>query len=404
VRLYTKYMPLRRYRSSLWFGSGIVLLSLVLIYVAWFFLRNPALPSGKSSKPTQFVLTTNKLSESPPAQVVVRPAPVIPIRGSQISSSNGWSEAQSNSAVTTGSLLPLATNLATLQPTSDFLQAQTVFEAQLALARQNISCGSLDGVLGAQTRSALRAFQVREKLPGTGTLDEATRGRLRLMPPVYTNYVLTSNDLARLSDLPTTWLGKSEQVRLDYETVLELVAEKSQAHPSLIRRLNPQINWMDVRAGTLLVLPWVPIAPVGGKAAWVRIELAEKTLEAFDAETNLLVHFPCSVAARVEKRPVGRLKVVAVALNPVYVFRPEVFPESAEAQSLGRNLVLPAGPNNPVGLAWISLNRSGYGIHGTPRPEEVGRTESHGCFRLANWNAELLAHLVGPGTPVLVEP
>ena len=245
---------------------------------------------------------------------------------------------------------------------------------------------------------------MREKLSVTGILDDATRGRLWCTPPFFTNYVVTSNDLARLGRVPTTWLGKSEQTRLDFETVLELAAEKSQAHPDLIRRLNPQVNWRGVQPGTPLLLPWVPSAPVRVKAAWVRIKLAEKTLEAFDADTNLLAHFPCSIAALVEKRPVGRLQVVGVALNPVYVFKPAVFPESAEAQSIGRNLVLPAGANNPVGTAWISLNRPGYGIHGTPRPEEVGRTESHGCFRLANWNVELLVRLVVPGTPVWVEP
>jgi lipoprotein-anchoring transpeptidase ErfK/SrfK len=57
-----------------------------------------------------------------------------------------------------------------------------------------------------------------------------------------------------------------------------------------------------------------------------------------------------------------------------------------------------------VGTVWIGLDRPGYGIHGTPRPEEVGRTESHGCFRLANWNAEYLLRLVSIGTAVFVEP
>ncbi len=137
-------------------------------------------------------------------------------------------------------------------------------------------------------------------------------------------------------------------------------------------------------------------------AAWVTIHLAAKTLEAFDARTNLLAHFPCSIARHVEKRPVGLLHVVVVAPNPNYTFDPDVFPESAEAKQLKRKLVLPPGPNNPVGVAWIGLDRPGYGMHGTPRPEEVGRTESHGCFRLANWNAEYLVRIIRVGTPVYV--
>jgi lipoprotein-anchoring transpeptidase ErfK/SrfK len=81
-----------------------------------------------------------------------------------------------------------------------------------------------------------------------------------------------------------------------------------------------------------------------------------------------------------------------------------VFPESEEARQLGRKLILPPGPNNPVGRAWIGLSLPGYGIHGTPDPEKVGRTESHGCFRLANWDAIALLGLVSIGLPVIVEP
>ena len=92
------------------------------------------------------------------------------------------------------------------------------------------------------------------------------------------------------------------------------------------------------------------------------------------------------------------------ALNPNYVFDPDNFPESAEARELNRKLIVPPGPNNPVGTVWIGLDKPGYGIHGTPHPEQVGRTESHGCFRLANWNAEFLLRLVNVGTTVLVEP
>ena len=71
---------------------------------------------------------------------------------------------------------------------------------------------------------------------------------------------------------------------------------------------------------------------------------------------------------------------------------------------MNQKLILQPGPNNPVGVAWIGLDKTGYGIHGTPVPEQVGRTESHGCFRLANWDAEYLVKLVWVGMPVLVEP
>ncbi len=282
--------------------------------------------------------------------------------------------------------------------------ALNAFEVQLALARQGISPGSLDGVPGARTRLALVAFQQRENLTVTGALDASTRNRLLLDAQPFTNYIVTANDLARMRPLGKTWLEKSQQDRLDYETILEWVAEKAQSNPHLIRQFNPSVDWTNVIAGTSLTLPNVERPAVREKAALARIHLEERTLQAFGENTNLLAHFPCSIAAFAQKRPVGELHVAAVALNPNYTFDPDNFPESAEARELNRKLILPPGPNNPVGTVWIGLDRPGYGIHGTPRPEQVGRAESHGCFRLANWNAEFFSQMVWVGMPVFVEP
>ena len=258
--------------------------------------------------------------------------------------------------------------------------------------------------MGSQTRSALRAFQESRKLPATGSLDLETRQALRVSATPLTTYRISSNDLARLQPLPPDWVGKSEQPRLDYETILELAAEKGWSHPALIKQLNPGVDWTNVSAGTEMRIPNVERPAFHLRPSFLQISLSEKTLEAFDAATNLLLHFPCSIAQRVEKRPVGELHVAVVALNPDYIFDPANFPESAEARRIGRKLRLPPGPKNPVGTAWIGLDKPGYGIHGSPKPEQIGRTESHGCFRLANWNAELLARCVTIGMPVFVVP
>ena len=237
-------------------------------------------------------------------------------------------------------------------------------------------------------------------MPQTGKLDADTREKLTLDSLVLTNYIVTTTDLARLQPLGKTWLEKSQQTALDYETELELVAEKSHSHPLLIQKLNPNVNWSNILAGTILKIPDVNYLATADKAALVTIHLSGKFLEAFDENTNLLAHFPCSIAARFDKRPVGELHVVVVAPDPNYTFDPELFPEASETQKL----VLPPGPNNPVGVAWIGLDKTGYGIHGTPAPVQCGRTESHGCFRLANWDAEYLLKLAWVGMPVDVEP
>ena len=299
-----------------------------------------------------------------------------------------------------------ATKIAVASPSTNSFPRppRDPLETQIALARLAISSGSIDGVSGSQTRAALQAFQRQHELPATGELDAATRAALSLASPSLTSYVITSNDLARLQPLSKTWLGKSQQTALDYETLLELVAEKGHASPTLTRHLNPGVNWTNLAVGAEVKIPDVEYPAPKTKAAFVVISLAERRLEAFDDHTNLLAHFPCSIAAKYEKRPVGELYVKAIAPNPNYTFDPEVFPESEEARPIKTKLVIPPGPNNPVGTAWISLDRPGYGMHGTPSPEQVGRTESHGCFRLANWNADLLIQLVFVGMPVRVEP
>ena len=277
-------------------------------------------------------------------------------------------------------------------------------DAQIALARAGFSSGPIDGVGGPQSAAALRAYQESHDLPATGALDATTRARLALTSAALTQLVLSPEDLTRLQPLAPTWVGKSQQTALDYETALELVAERTHASPNLIRRLNPDVNWAEPAADTPLVAPAIPRLPKTKKAARIIIQLAAHTLEIFDADGSVIAHFPVSIASRVEKRPVGELHVTVVVRDPDYTFNPEVFPESEEARSLGRKLILPPGPNNPVGLAWIGLDLPGYGIHGTPKPEQIGRTESHGCFRLANWDALTLLDLVWTGLPVVVEP
>ena len=290
-------------------------------------------------------------------------------------------------------------------PTPEFPRpVKNLLEAQIALARHTISPGSIDGAVGSQTRAALATFQAVAKLACTRTLDTNTQLRLILEQPALTDYQVTGNDLARLQPLGKTWLAKSQQSALEYETILELVAEKAHANPALIQKLNPGIDWANVSAGAILKIPDVIYPEPASKAACVTIHLSGRCLEAFDTASNLLAHFPCSIAAKVEKRPVGELHVAVLAPHPNYTFNPETFPESPEAQAIGHKLILPPGPNNPVGVAWIGLDKPGYGMHGTPSPEQIGRTESHGCFRLANWDAEYLLKIVYVGLPVIVEP
>jgi lipoprotein-anchoring transpeptidase ErfK/SrfK len=279
---------------------------------------------------------------------------------------------------------------------------ESPLELQVELHRRGFSCGSIDGVTGLQTAAALRAFQRGAGISETGVLDAATREVLALSGPALGSYTFTAVELAGLHPIPDTWLEKSELQTLGYASALELVAERYHSHPNFIRKLNPGVNWDAVFPGTKIVVPAVENVSVSGTAVQIVITLNTHELNVFDALGRVIAHFPVSIARMVEKRPVGSLHVTVVIPNPDYTFDPDLFPESAEGKTLGRRLVVPPGPNNPVGLAWIGLDRTGYGIHGTPEPENVGRTESHGCFRLANWDVLTLVGLVAVGMPVNV--
>ena len=282
--------------------------------------------------------------------------------------------------------------------------ARSWLEAQIVLARHDFSCGPIDGVGGPQSAAALRAYQDSADLPITGELDADTRQQLVLNAPPLAPLTVTVADLGRLQPLSPTWLGKSEQTALEYQTALELVAERTHASQALIRRLNPEVDWTRILPGQVVLAPSVVRDGQRGAAGRIRILLSARVLEVLDPNGRVIAHFPVSIAEKVDKRPVGVLHVTVVIRNPDYTFDPDVFPESAEARELGRKLTLPPGPRNPVGVAWIGLDRPGYGIHGTPAPEKVGRTESHGCFRLANWDALTLLDFASEGLSVSVEP
>jgi lipoprotein-anchoring transpeptidase ErfK/SrfK len=256
---------------------------------------------------------------------------------------------------------------------------ESTLDLQVELHRHGFSCGSIDGVAGAQTVEALKAFQRGADLDETGEADEETSKLLRTGDPTLTKYTFTGAELGGVHPVPGTWLEKSQLTALGYGTPLEMVAERFHSNPSLIRSLNPGVNWDAVLPGMTVTVPAAVPVVISGSAARIIISLSDHELEVFEAQGKVIAHFPVSIARMAEKRPVGALQVVVVVPNPNYTFDPDLFPESAEGRELGRKLVLPPGPN---------------------RSEDVGRTESHGCFRLANWDAQTLMGLVQVGMTV----
>lgn len=281
---------------------------------------------------------------------------------------------------------------------------ESTFELQIALARAGFSPGSIDGALGSQTRLALLAYQQTNELPATGEFDPATQAKLKITEPIYGRIALNQADFDRIDPPPTSWIERGIRTRMAYHSILEMMAEKSLSDPDLIRQLNPSVDFQNVQPGAHILTPHLPPVRIRSQISHIRISLAERTLQAIDTKGAIAFHCPVSIARSVDKRPSGELYVKVRVADPNYTFNPAILSGTAAREGITQKFVIQPGANNPVGSVWIGLNLPSYGIHGTPEPEKVGRTESSGCFRLANWNAETLLDLVEVGTAIYVEP
>jgi lipoprotein-anchoring transpeptidase ErfK/SrfK len=183
---------------------------------------------------------------------------------------------------------------------------------------------------------------------------------------------------------------------LSYTSAREAIAEKFHMSEALLSALNPGESFEA--AGKSIKIANVEMSGSIGKAARLEIDKTKQTLKAFDRDDKLLAFFPVTAGSAEKPAPNGRLKVKGVSKNPTYRYNPEYAFKGVKARE---SFTIKPGPNNPVGLVWIGLSPGeGYGIHGTPEPSKVSKSESHGCIRLTNWDALTLASAVRKGTPV----
>ncbi|MGV3723875.1 MAG: L,D-transpeptidase family protein [Actinomycetota bacterium] len=272
-------------------------------------------------------------------------------------------------------------------------------KAQILLDRAYYSPGVIDGIYGSNTKKALREYQLQRRLTASGTLDAATWEALTGDDdqPALMSYTLAKEDVDGpfVDSIPAGMKEMAKLERLAYTSASELLAEKFHMGERLLRALNPDVDFG--KSGAEITVARVRKRRPGSRVATILVDKVSQTVKPLDASGKLIAFYPATVGSRTFPSPDGVLKVTAVAERPTFTYSSEL---AYSDLPKGERLVIPPGPNNPVGIVWISLSKNGFGIHGTPQPEKISKSASHGCVRLTNWDALELAHLVSSGVTV----
>ena len=342
------------------------------------------------------------------------PASLAPIRSSlTLAPASNLASAQARTRTPSGSPSPQATVAPPQrnagpgrQPVPD---QETITRLQIFLDEHSFGPGKVDGRWGEFIGRALERFQVAQGQQPSGQIDPALQQELQKISPVYTTYTLTEGDLHWVGKVPSKPAGMAQLKKILYRSALDFVAERYHADPDFIRKLNPGRNLTALKKGSMVQVPnvqpfqietiqAVPDLPPRPEFAQriIRVDTKGRMLDLADA-SRVMASFPITPGSKSLPAPIGTWKIVKVTTMPFFRWDEAMLQHGRRSSDF---YTIPPGPRNPVGIVWIGVNKKGVGIHGTNSPDTIGRSASHGCIRLANWDAARLVNQVTVGMTV----
>jgi lipoprotein-anchoring transpeptidase ErfK/SrfK len=308
----------------------------------------------------------------------------------------------------TGSALPGSspTAIPRAQPVD---QRELVTRLQIFLDQQEFGPGIIDGRWGEFTGKALVHYARAHNLQVSPAIYDQLP--LDTVYPIYTSYTITPQDVKTVGPLPTKPSEEAKVKVMPYPDLLTFIEERYHASPDFLRNLNKGMNLDNLKAGDTVRVPNVApfkIEDVKPEKLKPRPEFAlrsiyvntrDKTLDLYDGP-RLVAFFPITPGSKSLPAPPGIWNIVGLVTLPEFRWDEEMLMHGKRSANAFQ---IPSGPRNPVGVLWCALNKTGIGIHGTNVPETIGRAGSHGCIRLANWDAIRFSKLVTPGIPVTIE-